>query len=402
MDMKHMGCAVRHFKRISILISLILFISYAFPVMAQTSSPELKNSEPEKKIEFTPPTKNADELFKEAAALAGKNPDEAIRLHKRAFQSKPDAWDEHKKLALLYEKLGKPDAAVAEYESINNAIGTAQSNADLARILEKTGALPEAAAVAFRGAQKFPDDSALTISAGELFLKSGQADKALEFLKRVSQKKSGDKKILFLLGQAFEKQGNEPEALRAYLKGLDSGAGNDEQKKVIERLGKHAVHIENIWVFLPKGWERDKNVLINAIEGQRLYVDVHPEGDLNAIALEVVREKMPAGLFDDDKIKGYEEMRKMASELSKSSPDAVKGMMLGRLPVFNTKPIAEKMKGLMVLASSSEEPSDLIQSACAFVLPSGNKIYSVALVSSKPHQEGEKALLSLIEYIVLP
>lgn len=396
MSMKHIQHLSMNFKLILLLI-LILSVGNPIRVMADTSSPE-----PQKKIELTPPAENTDELFKEAAILTKKNPDEAIRLYKRAFQSKPDAWNERKNLALLYEKLGKPEAAASEYESINNAIDTAQSNTDLIRILEKTGALPAAAAVALRGAQKFPDDSGLAFFAGDLLLKSGQADMALEFIKRTSQKKPEDKKILSLLSQAYEKQGNEAAALRAYLKSMDTGISNDEQKKTLERLGKHAVRVEDLWFFLPRGWEKDKNVLINAIEGQRIYVDAHSEVDLNAIAMKVVKEKMPAGMFDDEKVRGYEEMRKMASEFSKNSPDAANGIKVGRLPVYLTKALTDNMKGLMVLASSGEDPSDFMQSVCALVLPTGNKVYTVAWVSSKSYQEGEKTLLSLVDYIVLP
>jgi len=181
------------------LLMLAVLMGCMVPAMADTPSPETR-----KKIEFVPPAENPDELFKEAAALAEKNPDEAVRLYQRAFQSKPEVWEDRRKMALLFERLGKPDAAATEFESINNAVNSAQSHADLARSLEKTGSLPAAAAVAFHGAQKFPEDDALAVSAGELLLNSGQVDRAAEFLEKSAQRKSGDKKILFLLAQALE------------------------------------------------------------------------------------------------------------------------------------------------------------------------------------------------------
>lgn len=397
MSVKIVRCVSVSFKQLILLISIMLII-YSFPAAAEQTSPE-----PERKIQFAPEAeKGADQLFKDAGAAAEKNPEEAIRLYRRALQSKPDAWAERKRMALLYEKLGKTDAAVAEYELINRAVDSAQSNADLTRILEKRGVLPAAASIALHGAQKFPDDRVLTLYAGDLLLKTGQTDMALEFIKRAAQNKPDDKEIMFLLGRAYENKGNGAAALRAYLKSIDTGVKSDKHEKVFQRLASRAVRVEDLWFFLPQGWERDRNMLINTIEAQRVYVEVHPAGDINAIALKSVKERMPPGMFSDEQLKGYEEMRKMASEMSKATPDAAKGLMIGRLPVLITKSLDQKFKGLLVLASSSGEPSELIQSACTLALRSGIRIYTVTSVSSKQYQEGEKALLSLIDYIVLP
>ncbi len=316
-----------------LLLILILLTGYVFPAAAQTNSPE-----PEKKPQIAPPGEmGPDQLFKEASAVSEKNPDEAIRLYRRAFLSKPDAWVERKKMAVLYEKTGKLDAASAEYESINGALGSAQSNADLIRILEKRGILTAAASIALRGAEKFPDDRTLSLYAGGLLLKTGQADKALEFINKAAKNRSEDKEMLFLLGQAYENNGNGAAALKAYLKSIDPGVKSDKHEKAFQRLAARAVRVDDLWVFLPKGWERERNMLINALEGQRVYVDAHPAGDINAVSLKVAKERMPPGMFSDEQIKGYEDMRKMASELSKVSPDAAKSLMTERLPVLITK-----------------------------------------------------------------
>jgi hypothetical protein len=76
--------------------------------------------------------------------------------------------------------------------------------------------------------------------------------------------------------------------------------------------------------------------------------------------------------------------------------------MTGRLPVFTQKELTPPMKGVMALASSSEEPSDLMQSVCVWIIPGQDKIYSVALVSSALLQDGEGFLVSLTDHIVLP
>ena len=381
-----------------ILLASLLLACFVFPATAQTNSPE-----PEKKPQIAPPGEmGPDQLFKEAAAVSEKNPDEAIRLYRRAFLSKPDAWDERKKMAVLYEKTGKLDAASAEYESINGALDSAQSNADLIRILEKRGILTAAASIALHGAEKFPDDRVLSLYAGSLLLKTGQADKALEFINKAATNRSDDKEIMFLLGQAYEKNGNGAAALRAYLKSIDPGVSSEKHEKAIERLAARAVRVETLWFFLPKGWERDRNMLINTLEGRRVYVDAHPAGDINAVAIKVVKDKMPPGMFSDEQLKGYEDMRKMASELSKVSPDAAKELGTERLPVLITKSQNEKIKGLIAVASSSGEPSEFIQSACALGLESANRVYTVTLVSSEQYHDAEKALLALVDYMVLP
>jgi len=242
----------------------------------------------------------------------------------------------------------------------------------------------------------------LSLQAGALLLKIGQADKALDFIKNVAQNRPEDKEIMFLLGQAYENNGNGAAALRAYLKSVSTGSGSDEYKKIFQRLEKQAVRVDSLWFFSPKGWERNKNMLFNATENVNIYVDVHASNDMNAVALKVVKEKMPTGMFEDIQMKGYEDLRKKDAELSKTSPDAPKGIITGRLPLFRTKPLDDKMKGLLAVASSSEEPSEFMKSVCTLVLPSANKIYTVTWVSSKTYQEGEKALFSLIDYIVLP
>ncbi|MCM2284198.1 MAG: tetratricopeptide repeat protein [Desulfobacula sp.] len=377
---------------------LMLAVWMGCAALAVADTPPL---ETRKKIEFTPPAENPDELFKEAEAASEKNPDEAIRLYQRALQSKPGAWEERKKLALLYEKLGRLDAAATEYEAIHKAEDSAESHGILTRILDKTGNLLAAADIAFRGAEKFPDDGALALQAGDLLLRSGQAARAEEFLNRRVQGKSGDNKLFYLLGRSLEHQGRRAAALRAYLRSYGADHG-DEYQKALQSLAAYAVRVEELWVFPPQGWEKDGTMIFNATENRRIYIHAHPKGDMKAIALKVIRENMPAGLFDDDQMKSYEEMRKWTLELSKSSPDASAQLMTGRLPVFTQKELTPPMKGVMALASSSEEPSDLMQSVCVWIIPGQDKIYSVALVSSALPQDGEGILVSLTDHIVLP
>nr|NJM03109.1 hypothetical protein [Desulfobacula sp.] len=123
---------------------------------------------------------------------------------------------------------------------------------------------------------------------------------------------------------------------------------------------------------------------------------------MNEISLKVVREKMPPGMFDDEQMKQYEAMRETAARILKASPDAAKDLMTESLPFFHTKPLTDKIKGLMAFASTSQAPEAFMQSVCSLVLPSGNKVYALTWVSSKPAREGENTLLSLIDHIVLP
>lgn len=381
---------------------LIFFIGYTLPDPAQSDSPESNPPEPEKKTELIPPAESTDELFKAAAALGEKDPEQAVRLYQRALLSKPDAWEERRKMARLYEKLEKTDAALTEFEAVNNAMDTAQSHGDLVRILEKKGMLPPAAAIALRGAEKFPEDDALAAGAGTLLLKAGQVDRAAEFLEKSVQKQSGNKNLLFLLGQALEQQGNQVLALKAYLKSMDAGTVGEAHEKAFQRLAVHAVKVEELWVFPPRGWEKNGNTLYRSMEDEQIHIDVYPKSDMNEISLKVVREKMPPGMFDDEQMKQYEAMRETAAEILKASPDAAKDLMTERLPFFHTKPLTDKIKGLMAFASTSQAPEAFMQSVCSLVLPFGDEVYALTWVSSKPVQEGENMLLSMIDHIVLP
>lgn len=397
MNVKTIRCISVGFKQLLLIISIILNI-YGLTAAAEKTQPEQ-----EKKFQFAPEAeKGADQLFKDASLLAEKKPDEAIRLYQRALQFKPDAWAERKKLALLYEKLGKLDYAASEYETINGAVDSAESNADLARTLEKVGMLKPAASAALRGARKLPEDRALSIYACDLLLKAGQPDMAFELLNKYIQNRPEDKETLFLLGRINEQKGNLGSALRAYYKSMKWATGTDEYKKIFGRLERHAIRVDDLWIFSPKGWELGRNTLSNKSEDQSIYAEVHASADINAVAIKVVKEKMPQGMFETEQIKGYDEMRKMASEISKASPDASKVIITGKLPVLITKKIAGPAEGLLLLASSNEEPSEHSKSVCVLALKSGNKIYTATWISSKKYQEGEKALLSLFDNIVLP
>ena len=167
-------------------------------------------------------------------------------------------------------------------------------------------------------------------------------------------------------------------------------------------MAEHAVKVEALWVFPPKGWEKTGKFFSRSLEDEQIHIDAYPESDMNEISLKVVRENMPPGMFDADQIKRYEAMREAAAEILKTSPDATKDLMTERLPFFTTKPLTNNIKGLMVLASTSQAPDVFMKSVCSLVLPSGNKVYTLTWVSSKPVQEGEKMFLSLTDHIVLP
>ena len=390
------------FKGTFLFLFIMIWWLFCLPSVpnAQTVKPD-----PAKKKPFIPVEKkddNAYALFKDAASVSEKTPDEAMRLYRRALQLKPDAPAERRKFAQLLEKQGKLNEAVGEYEALNSATGSAESFTDLVRVLEKAGLYNSAASVALNGAMKFPDNAGLTISTGELLLKTNRIDMALGFLKKAVQKMPDNRKILFLLGQAYEKKDMPSDALRAYLK----SAGNAEQivelKDAIKKLAARAIVIDNIRVFLPKGWIQDKNNFINIVEQQRVVIEGHVAGNINDIALNTVRGQMPAGMFSAERLKGYDETRKMAAEMAKASPDVAGQMKNVPIPVLLTKPVTDRLKGIMTLASTSEDKLPVIKSVCVFAFQSGSRIYTMSLVTSAPYQEGEKALQSLIDYIVLP
>jgi Flp pilus assembly protein TadD len=408
------GSAVKAASRGAMTGVLIVCMGCLFtaaPLAAQNVQPQSQPAEGTQQqpaqsppqVTFAPPLEKApDELFKEAAATAAKDPEGAVRLYRRAVQIKPDAWGERRKLAILLEGQGKLNAAVSEYGLINSATGSAESFRDLISALEKSGLVNAASPVALSGTMKFPDDPELTRKAGALLLRTGKADTALVILKKGVEKWPDDGQMLYQFGQACEKNGKDADAFRAYLRVASRPGSKNDIKAAMNRVRSRAVSLEGFWLFPPRGFVSEGNMLVNTIEDQRIVVEGYAGSDPKGAALRVVHERMPAGMFTDEKIREYDRIRQAVAELSKTSPDLAKQVPPMAMPVFIEKPLAGAEKGLLVLASTGEESSPLVRSVYVLALTRGDRTYTVSWMSTKPRAEGEKIILSLLEQIVFP
>jgi len=383
-----------------LLMLLVVVAVFCLPSISHTQTAK---DDPPKKTMFEPTEqKDVDTFFKDAASMEVKNPEEAIGLYRSALQLKPDAMDKRLKFAQLLEKQGKLNEAAGEYETINNRIGSVESFTNLARVLDKAGLFTAAAPVALSGAIKFPDNANLAVLAGELLLKANRIDMALGFLESASQKMPGNRKISFLLGQAYEKSDMPSKAYKAFLKSSGSTGQDAELKEAIKRLDAKAVVIGDIRVFIPKGWEQDNNSLVNIVKQQKVIVEKQPAGKLEDIALGAAKKFMPVNMFSAEKVKTYEETRRVRAEMLKVSPDLA-GQMKGiHIPVLLTKPVTDKINGVIAIASTSEEDLPVMQSVCVFAFQTGNNTYTISLVVPGAYIEGEKALLSFLDNVILP
>ncbi len=397
---------------VGVLVFCIGHLLIAFPVSAQNAQPQAPPAEeaqlqpaqsPPPVILSPPAEKSADELFKEGAAKREKDPEEAIRIYQRAIQMKPDAWAERKKLAGLYEKQGKLNAAANEYEMVNGVTGSAESFKDLVRVLEKEGLVNAASRIAQSGAVKFPDDKELVGKAGGLLLKASQADRAMMLLRKAVEKWPDDGQMLYLFGQSCEKNGKDSDAMRAYLRAASRPGPDKDAKAAVDRLGSKALRLEGIWIFPPQGFVREGDRLVNILEDQKVAAQSHGGADARSAALRTLQGEMPAGMFSDEKLKEYDRIRQVAAEMAKTSPDFARQVPPPVLPVFSEKPLPGSAKGLLVIAATAEEPSSpFFRSVCVMVFPRGDKTYTISWISTKSRTEGEKMVPSLLEQIVFP
>lgn len=129
--------------------------------------------------------------------------------------------------------------------------------------LQQSGDLSGAAALALRGALRFPEEAALAREAGRRLVETGQMPLAIGFLRAALARRS-DPELWFWLGQALERTGQTTEALRAY---LASGRAD-----VLPRLERQAWRSGGFWLFPPPGWERQGAELVNPALGLRLTV----------------------------------------------------------------------------------------------------------------------------------
>lgn len=346
--------------------------------------------------------KDAAAFFQEARKLASTDPVGAIRLCQRGLFLKSDAWVERKELAVLCEKQGQWNLALAEYEAINKVIGSVESFTDLVRTLDKAGYPRTAAAAARKAFTKYSNQPLFLFQAGELFQKSGADVEAATAIQEYLKLKPDDGKALLLLGTIHEKAGRPADALRTYLHAEKLMKGDKNLADVAKRLRAGTATVGGLALFLPAGWSAEKDGIVNVQGGQRVTVTVKSTGDPAALVLSSARETMPQGLFSPENLKQNEKFKKMQQELARVDPESAKKIPAMQMPFFSTDDVPGMKGAKKALLSTSETIQPGMASAVAVAVPFGGKTYIFLWRAAMPVADGEKTLILLLGRTVWP
>lgn len=179
-----------------------------------------------------------------ATQLADKNPDAAIEVLRQAkpIVDQPDALG--MELASVLDRLGKPEAAMTEYEAVLHRNPQAEVAANnlamlLANFRSDTASLDRAKVLAARFADS-PNPSFLD-TYGWVLYKRGETAASVPILERVVAKAANDPVAHYHLGMAQSQLGSSVEARANLSFAVDSGnkfAGLDEAKATLDRLAK--------------------------------------------------------------------------------------------------------------------------------------------------------------------
>ncbi|MBA4396095.1 MAG: hypothetical protein C0394_01705 [Syntrophus sp. (in: bacteria)] len=345
---------------------------------------------------------DAEAFFQEARKLAPADPAGASRMYQRGIMIKPDAWVERRELAALYEKQGKWNLALAEYEAINKATGSAESFTDVVRTLDKDGYPRAAAAAALKAFAKYPGQPQFLFQTGELFLKSGAEDDAAAALQEYAKLRPKEGRAFFLLGSMHEKAGRYSDALGAYLRAEKLMKDDRDTVDALKRIRSNAATIEGLTIFLPAGWSVEKDGVVNIQGGERVTVTVKASGKPADLVLSAALETMPPELFTAQNRKIHGQSRKLREEMAKIDPEAAKQMEAMPLPFYSTDDFPSIKGAKKALLSTSESVQPGMESAAAIAVPKGGKIYIFLWRAAQPAADGEKMLTQLLGQTVWP
>lgn len=344
----------------------------------------------------------AEAFFQEARKLATADPAGASRLYRRGIMIKPDAWVERRELAALYEKQGQWNLALAEYEAINKATGSAESFTDVVRTLDKDGYPRAAAAAARKAFAEYPGRPQFLFQAGELFRKAGADGDAAAALQEYAKLKPKEGRAFFLLGSIHEKAGRQSDALIAYLRAEKLMQDDRDTVDALKRIRSNAATIEGLTIFLPAGWSAEKDGVVNIQGGERVTVTAKTSGNPADLALSAALATMPRDLFTAQNRKNHEKSRKLRQEMAGIDPSSAKMMEAMPLPFYSTGDVPGLAGAKKALLSTSETRQPGMESAAAVAVPSGGKIYIFLWRAALPVADGENLLTLLISQTAWP
>jgi tetratricopeptide (TPR) repeat protein len=403
----------RHWFVAVFLIALILVVMVQ-AAFAQTAPPAQtpEGQAPAPKVGAQPERKTADDLFKEGAALAEKNPGSAIRLFKEGLSLKPDALPARNQLAAIYQKQRQWGLAITEYETINRATASAESFLRLAEALARAGYAVEAAIKAEQGAEKYPSHEALQFLAGEQLAAIGEGKRAAPYLQRAAQSSPGVALIPALLGKIYEKEGKTVDAIKAYRVALSLDKNQKDALSGEVRLRARCVTRPGFIFVPPEGWLPSEQGMWSPSTGQDIAMIVGEKALPADAATRLIMERVPKGLYDET---AQEFQKKQIAEISahekkehatEVTEDEASAMLRKVIPSMSGLE-KEDLKGMypasLVCASYDAGREDKAVSTvfqCALSLAFGEKTISWVVQGSGPTGEVKGFLARLAEGLI--
>lgn len=289
--------------------------------------------------------------------------------------------------------LASPVAPAADSaEPVDSVAGVRAALASL----EASGDISGAAAVALRGAGRFPGDGGLVREAVRLLLLSGQNRLAAEFLTaRAEGKLSADRH--FLLGQVREQSGEEGPALQAYLSARQQGMTGPELDAALKRLADRALKVENLWLLPPPGWQRGADRLTRLDEPLTLMIQSQTSTDLKAVVMSRIRDGMPPDMFTDAAMMQREALARQRQDFLRVSA-ATGQPAWPDDPDLRWRPLTDAKGGLLAVASVS---AGQVRTALAVLaMRQGPRIYTLSLMGGASTESLEKALMTFRDGLI--
>ncbi|HOJ42517.1 MAG TPA: tetratricopeptide repeat protein [Syntrophorhabdaceae bacterium] len=366
-----------------IIIGIFLFLSNL--VYPETASKENTNDKQNQIPAFSvDEPKDHLYFFKEAKKFAERDPDYAIMLYKRGLFLKPDAWSERKQLAAIYERKKQYDLAILEYENINNALGSYESFYDLIMALKNSGYLRNAAMVAKKAYERYPEEHTLLFIAGESLDKAGEEKEAMGLLERYMKLRPDDKKAVFLLGSIYEKNGKFKEALQLYVLAQNKLKNDSTLNDAINRIKSKTIVKDDVMLVVPDGWVSADDGLISMDGTQNIIIFVKPLDDITKIALDTIKNEFS-----------------VIDEIIKSSTKdkEEKDVAIEPVPYIKIQDVAHIKGAKLVLATLCKNCPGAL-SIVSLAIPTKEKTYIFTWKSQNKIEDGEKILLTIISKII--
>jgi len=161
---------------------------------------------------------------------------ESESTFQRAIALKPTWTDPHFNYGRLLKKMGKDDAALAEFQkAVEVAPVNGRARLYLAQELAARGHEQEAE-VQYRQSIQLSPSLTAQRELADLLLKTGKDDEAMKMLRQMAIDYQFDSAIHLKLARLYEKQGRIEQAKREYQKTLATDPANAEAKEAVKRL----------------------------------------------------------------------------------------------------------------------------------------------------------------------